>query len=306
MAQAEILVCPICKEWTTKEENCCGAIEGTDSEEFKRQVTRKYKQLRKLSFRTFGKQLGEDIAQEAALGLCEGKSLKQQNYFAIVDAARKRGSGSYCDRSGNIEPTRPSYEEFDPSAFSVKGYRADSSNSEGYRADIFNFIQAVSMLTNPRHIQSLILINTYEFTLLEVSKFFGVTESRVSQIHTLSKERIKKVFISQGLLPSEQSEMQQTKPRLLSSENQIVESLPVETLRDLEEIQRTKAIRESELAARAFFKIPKAVFIFNRKTEKKDQGASSPMAKIKLEGKSFICPKMEKKTINFWPQKSNC
>lgn len=269
------------------------------------QILRKYRSLRRTANRTFGPKLAEDLAQDSILAILEGKNIEQRNVFSLIDSARRRGGSAYSHRSGSVEPSMPNAKDFNAGIISSERHRANFEDTERHRANLFTFVFLVSMLKRPREIQCVILKDTYEFTLLEISHFFGVSESRASQIYTAAKERLKKVALSQGLSSREQRIEQQESPRVLSQELQVIESLPIETLRDLEKIQRAQDARKSELAKRAFFKIPKAVFSFTRENEKENQRKMPRVAKIKLEGKSFICPKMAKTTINFWTQKSN-
>lgn len=269
------------------------------------EILRKYKSLRRTAERTFGPKLADDLTQDSILAILEGKNIKQRNSFSLIDSARRRGGSAYSRRGGSFEPSMPNAKGFNANNVCPERHRADNQSPERHRADLFNFVFLVSTLKRPREIQLMILHNTYEFTMLEISHYLGVSESRVSQMHTAAKERLKKVALSQGLSSSEQRVEQREKPSALSQEFKIIESLPSETLRDLEAIQRTQDEGKSELATRAFFKIPKAVFSFTRENKKENQTEKPRMAKIKLEGKSFICPKMATPTINFRTQKSN-
>lgn len=270
-----------------------------------KELLRKYTRLRKRAKYVFGNQMGEDVAQESIIKFLEGKNINQNDYFSLIDATRKKRSGAYYSRNGIIEPTQPNAEFFDSETFSKNGSGSIDESEGRHQENIFSFIRLVSMLKTPELMQIIILKDTYEWTLFEISKCFGVSESRISQRYTLSKKLLKKIAIKEGLLSREQRKVQQTESRVLSQEIKIIESLPIETLNHLEEIQRAQDERKSELAKRAFFKIPKTLFCFTRKNKKEYQTKMPRMAKIKLEGKSFICPRMEKKTINFWTQKSN-
>lgn len=270
-----------------------------------KELLRKYEGLRRTAKRIFGSQFGEDVAQESALRILEGKSIKQRNYHALVDAANSRGIRAYSRRSRAFEPSQPNAEWDESQVVYGDGSGTSYESEKRHREIIFNFVHLVSKLKESKLIEIMVLHESYEWTLKEISICFGVTESRISQRYSLAKKLLKKIAIREGLSPCEQESQQQTGTRVLPQELQVIESLPIETLRDLEKIQRTQDERKSELAKRAFFKIPKAIFSFTGKNKKENQREMPRMAKIKLEGKSFICPRMEKKTINLWIQKSN-
>lgn len=270
-----------------------------------KELLRKYEGLRRTAKRIFGSQFGEDVAQESALRILEGKNIKQRNYYAIIDAADSRSIRAYSRRSRAFEPSQPNAEWDESQIVYGDGSGTSNESEKRHREIIFNFVHLVSKLKEPRLIEIMVLHESYEWTLKEISFCFGVSESRISQRYSLAKKLLKKIAIREGLSPCEQEPQQQTSSRALSQEIEIIESLSSETLSCLEVIQRTQDERKSELAKRAFFKIPKAVFGFVPKNQIKNKREMPRMAKIKLEGKSFICPRMEKKTINLWIPKSN-
>jgi len=267
-------------------------------------ILKKYEQLKRLSSRVFGKQAGEDVAQEAIISFLEGRGIRQSNRFAIIDAARKRRSGTYRYRDGVNEPSQPNVWMPDTNFVYDDGLGPINESTDRYREDLFTFIRLVSHLKKPKLIQMVLLHESYEWTLLEISRFSGVTESRISQQITLSKKLLKKIAIHEGILTSEQGGGEQESSGILPPENKSIAHCFEEPFEELAEIQRTENERKSQLATRAFFKIPKTLFGITRENETKDPKQKPRMAKIKLERESFICPKMEKTTINFWPQKS--
>lgn len=275
---------------------------GVNSE---KDILKKYTRLRKRSRRIFGHLLGEDVAQESIIKFLEGKDVKQNDSYSLYDAARKSRSGTYHRRNGAVEPSQPNAEWCDTEAIYGEGSRADNESSERHFKSLFDFVHLISHLKKPKLIQIIILKDIYEWTLFEISQCFGVSESRISQEYTLSKKLLKKIAITQGLLPREQRISEQEIERVLSQNFKIIPAVQSGTEKEMESFQSKEIERRPFMGAQALFEIPKTIFSFTRKNEKEYQKEMPRMAKIKLEGKSIICPQVEKKTINFWPQVSN-
>lgn len=257
--------------------------------ETNRKILEKYNRVRKLSRKVFGKQFGEDVAQEAALRLSEGRALKQNDYFTVVDAVRRPSLRAYT-RGGRI--TQHLLEcQFEERANPIHGTTQIFSNDgdAGYRESIFRFVQVVSMLEKPRDIQIVILHDTYEWKLLEISKFFGVSESRISQIYTAAKKQLKETALSQSISPGQQSQMQSPGPSVLSSNPEIIPALQSQGLEVFSGIQKEETIGKFELAKRAFFEIPQAVFPSFFRPKIKNETSPARVATEKLESESTIC-----------------
>lgn len=263
-------------------------------------ILRKYKRSRKCARRLFGSQLGEDVAQEVALGVLEGKKVKQNDTYSCIDAARKPGSGAYYNRAGVVELSMPNRKTENTCIIDGIGEAPDNESTTGYLKNIFNFVQIISSLKRPKLIQIIILKDTYELTLFEISKLFRVSESSISQQYSLSKKLLKEISVKKGLSSCEQETRERKGPRLLSQKIKALRQLQENSSSSLAKVYNKEEGRVPVLSEQSFFKIPKAVFSFIPRNKDKDQKPFKRMDQKKLEGARFICPQMEKKTINFW------
>lgn len=158
----------------------------------KKEILDRYKYLSNKARALFGQQFGEDVAHEAILGMLEGKSLKQNSFFALIDAARKKTTVGYYDKRGNAEPSSPSSKEVDFEKV-IPRY-----NMESPQEDFFRFVMALSMLEDPVHIQMITLVVIYEWPYVEIAKFVGCHPARVSQMVKESLEAFSEVVKRMG------------------------------------------------------------------------------------------------------------
>ncbi len=145
----------------------------------------------------------EDISQQVALSILEGKNPKQNNFYAYVDALRSGSERAYT-RDGHF--TVPIYESaFEDYAGIVDALRceADTGEREENECDVFDIVCALQKIERSRA-RIIILSFLYGWTLDRISKFERVSESRISQKRLDALKQIKKKIV-QARLSSEKS-----------------------------------------------------------------------------------------------------
>ncbi len=173
----------------------------------------------------------EEIGQEACAMLIENpKRISQNGYQAFIDAVRKNGIGNY-NRSGRIiRDILPRTEIEYAHLTNELRCESDAEDREEHRKRFFDFVFSFTCLK--KRYQMIFLMAVYGgFSFREISYEFGVSESRIAQIVTLSQEQIKKKIISKSLSLEKQRIRKQKEYRQIPqnetfNENKKVSSLP--------------------------------------------------------------------------------
>jgi DNA-directed RNA polymerase specialized sigma24 family protein len=168
----------------------------------------------------FSKERAEDIAQEAALQLVENPNLvSQSSKQAFIDALRRGGEGSHS-RAG--VPRMPLFESQFKDYPKFMESIGDGRNLEGEQISRSDLSAAVSMfkILSPRS-RTVMEMHAQGFSLVEISKQYGISSSRVSEIINISRVRIKEAIVSQGLSQQKQRQRKFSESQALPFKKQI-------------------------------------------------------------------------------------
>lgn len=145
----------------------------------------------------------EDIAQEAALQLIQNPRLVTQSAKqAFIDVLRGSREG---ERSRDGVVHQPVFESaFENYANFINGYGSgdDLESRAIARSELSHVIDCFTVL-RPQWRRALELY-VEGFSLAEISKQFGCSESRVSQLVKVSRERLEAAVIQKGVSRQEQ------------------------------------------------------------------------------------------------------
>lgn len=198
----------------------------------------------------------EDIASHVAVAALEGRNMDKQSYkFTFVDALREGSEGTRT-RAG--QPTGPVYEgHFENYADIVNGLRVDPDQISSLedRSDVFDFVSALSKIQRTR-ITPLVLHFYYGWTMDQISKCAGVTESRISQLVNDAVLQAKKKVISTRLSQEKQAERERQKHRALSLKAQTGRADDGKEARDVPQVS---SIQRSGVASFSVEEIPESL-----------------------------------------------
>jgi RNA polymerase sigma factor (sigma-70 family) len=157
----------------------------------------------------------EDISHQVALRAVEGRKLdKQSHYQSYVDALRE-GSERTHSRSGAFAV--PIYEnQFEGLSDILNNIRSeiDPGNVEENDRNVYDIVFAIASLKEPMQ-RAIILVYFYGWTLDRISKYEGVTESRISQRHCDALKSLKETVTQTRLSSEKQAERKLKKYRAL-------------------------------------------------------------------------------------------
>lgn len=178
----------------------------------------------------------EDIAQQVAVHALKGRNVESQtNYQSFVDAVKEGSERTYTRGGHFIVPLFESEFEDYSGIVSFLRFENDPGNVEENSRNIFDLVSVLTEI-EPTRRRAIILHFYYGWTLDEISKFEGVSESRISQRCTDAIKRLKKKIVSSRLSQEKQAKRKLTEYRALSQDLQTGSIVVGEAKRELEKI----------------------------------------------------------------------
>lgn len=246
---------------------------------------------------TRNEQDAEEIAQQIALDMLEGNKVrlvKQTDHFSLVDILRTKQFQRY---NRDKKFTTPVLEcQLSPETNVINNRLAEEiDNSEHEK--LFLFVKTIAQLRCQKQLTVVILQDIYEWKVVEISKLFGVSSSRICHHYAAAKKFLKEKALSQGYVSD--ARWARKEPKLLSSRNKEKPKSVSGQESKLAKVQGKENEVRSELATDARDQIPQSISGPKPGNQKEDASGASDLAKEELGKKGIICKRLAKKTINF-------